>query len=266
MMSSLRHNDVSKRMTDCRKQLSGESVAAAGDGDGEVCSSQRALDAVADALGLRDSELGTILDAVLSLEDKLNSTPDCATLNRRAAALEQLAERLEAEAVDEPALEKKLAEQIEQQKQQRQRAKAHNSRATTTTTAEGQECSWDGAGEDTMLDDLSCLVAGEEEEEDRDEFTHRKVCMLADTSRQLDARQKELMSSGVAVREEDVSTLLPLVNALVPAPETATPDERAAIEAREDARLGELLEQAINSATLLLQEATEELEDAVGRM
>ena len=214
-------------------------------GYGEVCASQYELDAIADALGTRSSDVGTLLAAIQSLEDKVRGVPDVATTLWRAEALERLAERLEADAAREQERERKLADEI---------AERERAQEAKQAARQAEECSWDGAcgNEDTLLDDLSCLVAGEDEEDDRDEFSHRKVCALADTSRQLEARQHELLRS-VSASEADIGVLLPVISALEP----DSPDEQ------EDEKLGAMLEQALADAQRQLQEASDKLQDAV---
>ena len=60
--------------------------------------------------------------------------------------------------------------------------------------------------------------------------------------------------------------MLPLINALTPPPDTASDAQRAAAEQQEDAKLTEMLEQAVSTANELLRDATEDLQEAISQI
>lgn len=221
----------------------------------QECRGKRELGAVAELLGLRSSDLATVLEAVQSLENAVTGAEDLAVLKQRTEMLTRLAERLENEADLEDSKES-------DEKEEEEKEKAEEPPAEKKSRG---ECSWDGGEEGASLEDLSVMLASEEAEEDQDEDTHRKVCVLAETSKQLEAKQKELLAS-ISTRDSDIKAVLPLINALTPPPDNATDAQRAAAEQQEDAKLTEMLEQAVSTANELLRDATEELQEAISQI
>ena len=211
------------------------------DGRGKVRAGGGELEEIAGMLGLRSSDVDTVLRAVQGLEDKIGDSAPLETLRMRTEMLNKLAEQLE------------RAAGTEEEKE--------DVRAPAEKKSKRSECSWDG---DEVLE-LSVMLAEEDEEDDRDEYTHRKVCSLAETSKQLEVKQKELLDR-ISVRESDIKAVLPIINALSPPPETATSEQRQQLEHEEDVKLTSLLEQAVSDANELLRDATEELQAAVAHL
>lgn len=220
----------------------------------QECKGKRELGAVADLLGLRSSDLATVLEAVQSLEDAVAAAGDLEVLQQRTEVLTRLAERLEAEADLEESKGSDEKKEVEEDCEKPPAEKKPRG-----------ECSWDGGEEGASLEDLSVMLASEEAEEEQDEDTHRKVCVLAETSKQLEAKQKELLAS-ISTRDSDIKAVLPLINALTPPPDTASDAQRAAAEQQEDAKLTEMLEQAVSTANELLRDATEDLQEAISQI
>ena len=218
----------------------------------QECKGKRELGAVAELLGLRSSDLATVLEAVQSLEDAVAAAGDLEVLQQRTEVLTRLAERLEADA------------DLEESKGSDEKEKEDGEKPPAEKKPRG-ECSWDGGEEGASLEDLSVMLASEEAEEEQDEDTHRKVCVLAETSKQLEAKQKELLAS-ISTRDSDIKAVLPLINALTPPPDTASDAQRAAAEQQEDAKLTEMLEQAVSTANELLRDATEDLQEAISQI
>ena len=215
----------------------------------QECKGKHELEAVAELLGLRSSDLATVLEAVQSLEDAVGCPEDLELMQQRTETLTRLAERLEAEADLEESKEREEKDAEEPPAEKKPRS----------------ECSWDGGEEGASLEDLSVMLATEEAEEDQDEDTHRKVCVLAETSQQLEAKKKELLDS-ISTRESDIQAVLPLINALTPPPDGATEAQRAAAEQQEDVKLTEMLEKAVSNANELLRDVTEELQEAISQI
>lgn len=223
----------------------------------QECKGKREMSAVAGLLGLRSSDLATVLEAVQNLEDAVAAAGDLEVLQQRTEVLTRLAERLEAEADLEESKGSDEKKEVEEEEEDCEKPPAEKKPRG--------ECSWDGGEEGASLEDLSVMLASEEAEEEQDEDTHRKVCVLAETSKQLEAKQKELLAS-ISTRDSDIKAVLPLINALTPPPDTASDAQRAAAEQQEDAKLTEMLEQAVSTANELLRDATEDLQEAISQI
>lgn len=234
------------------EEFGGSTGSTVASGAVQECRGKRELRAISELLGLRSNDLATVLEAVQSLEDAVTGAEDLEVLQKRTDVLTRLAEKLEAEA------------DLEDSKESGEKKEEEAEEPPAEKKPRG-ECSWDGGEEGASLEDLSVMLASEEAEEEQDEDTHRKVCVLAETSKQLEAKQKELLTS-ISTRDSDIKAVLPLINALTPPPETATDAQRAAAEQQEDAKLTEMLEQAVSTANELLRDATEELQEAISQI
>ena len=234
------------------EEFGGSTGSTVASGAVQECRGKRELRAISELLGLRSNDLATVLEAVQSLEDAVTGSEDLEVLQKRTDVLTRLAEKLEAEA------------DLEDSKESGEKEEEEAEEPPAEKKPRG-ECSWDGGEEGASLEDLSVMLASEEAEEEQDEDTHRKVCVLAETSKQLEAKQKELLAS-ISTRDSDIKAVLPLINALTPPPETATDAQRAAAEQQEDAKLTEMLEQAVSTANELLRDATEELQEAISQI
>ena len=208
------------------------------------------MDEIAELLGLRSSDVGSVVRAIQSLENKVNDVVPLETLNKRIRMLDMIADKLEADAVKE---EEKDGDDKDDK----------DVVVPPSEKKRKKDYSWDE--EDQTVLEVSVMLAGDEEEEDRDEYTHRKVASLAETFRQLEDKKKELIGS-LSIDESDVDVVLPIINALTPIPEAATDEQRFELEHQEDMKLTSLLDRAISNTNERLRDLTKELEQTVAQL